>query len=152
ACSPAEGPTGAGEDERVHLLGRSALEALEERGVLAVDGQDPAAAALERRERELAGRDEALLVREREVDTVLERPERGMDPGEAEDGVEDDIGLGALEQLGEVAPDLGQRSIDVVERRGARRGRGELEVGMRLDDLDRLAADRAGGSEQRDAP
>ena len=46
-----------------------------------------------RLERKLAGGDEALLVREREVDAVLERPERRVNPGEADDGVEDDVRL-----------------------------------------------------------
>ena len=76
ARAAAERPAGAGEHERVDLLAARALEALEERRVLAVDREDPSAAALARGERELAGGDEALLVREREVDAVLERPER----------------------------------------------------------------------------
>ena len=42
------------------------------------------AAALAGGERELAGRDEALLVRERERDAVLERPHRRGQAGEAE--------------------------------------------------------------------
>ncbi len=46
------------------------------------------------RERELAGGDEALLVRERERDAVLERPHRRDQPGEAHDRVQDDVGLG----------------------------------------------------------
>ena len=98
-----------------------------------------------------AGGDEALLVREREVDAALERPERRVDPREADDGVEDDVGLGAVEELGEIAADLLQRRVDVVERRRAGRSRAQLELGMRLDDLDRLAADRAGRAEESDA-
>ena len=104
-----------------------------------------------RGECELSGGDEALLVREREIDPALERPERGVDAREADDGVEDDVGLRALEQLGQVAADLLQRRVDVVERRRAGGGGAELELRVRLDDLDRLAADRAGGPEQRDA-
>ena len=50
---------------------------------------------------------------------MLERPERRGEAGEADDGVEDDVGLRALEQLGEVAADLRQRRVDVVERRRA---------------------------------
>ena len=82
---------------------------------------------------------------------MLERPERRVDAGEADDGVEHDVGLRALEQLGQVASDLLQRRVDVVERRRAGGHGAELELGMRLDDLDRLAADRAGGAEERDA-
>ena len=82
---------------------------------------------------------------------MLERPERRVDPREADDGVEDDVGLRALQQAGQIAADLLQRCIDVVERRRAG-GRGaKLELGMRLDDFDRLATDRPGGPEQRNA-
>jgi hypothetical protein len=62
--------------------------------------------------RELARRDEALLVRERERDTLLERPERRPDAGEPDDRVEDDVGLAALEQLERIAADL--RVLDAV--------------------------------------
>ena len=128
ARAAAERAAGTGEDERVDLLRLAPLEALEERRVLAVDRQDPAAAPLPRGEGELAGGDEALLVREREVDAALERPERRVHSGEADDGVEDDVRLRALEQLGQVASDLLQRRVDVVERRRAG-GRGaELEL------------------------
>src|SRR5581483_9351667 len=145
----AERPAGAGEDERGDLLRRPSLKALEERRVLAVDRQDAAAAATLRVERQLARRDEALLVREREVDAVLERPQGRMHTGEPDNCVEDDVGLCALEELGEVAADLFQRRVDVVERRRARRCGAELQLGMRLDDLDRLATDRARGAQQR---
>ena len=67
-------------------------------------------------ERELAGGHEALLVRKPEVDAVLERPERGMDAGEADDGIQDDVRLGPFEQVGQVAADLLERCVDVVER------------------------------------
>ena len=117
--------------------------------MLAVDRQQPAPSPLPRGEREVAGGDEALLVRERQVDAALERPERHGQPGEAHDRVEDDVGLGALQQLGQVAADLGQRR-EPVDRRRAGRGGDELEVGMRVDDLDRLAADRAGGADEGD--
>ena len=78
---------------------------------------------------------------------MLERPERRRQPGEADDGVEDDVRLGALEQRGQVAADLRGRtpcsaaspSIGVEPEASAH----ELELGMRVDDLERLAADRA---------
>jgi hypothetical protein len=142
ARATAEGAARAGEHDRVHLLGVASLEALEDRGVLAVDGQDPAASTLARRESELACRNETLLVREREVDAVLEGPQRGVDTGEADDRVEDYVWLRALEEFGEVAANLLQRRVDVVERRRAGRRRAELERRMRLDDLDRLTPDR----------
>ena len=58
------------------LSGVAELGALEERRVLAVDGDQLASAPLARAERKLAGGDEALLVRERERHAVLERPHR----------------------------------------------------------------------------
>jgi len=73
-----------------------------------------------------------------------------VDSREADDGVEDDVGMRAVEQLGQVASYLLQGGVDVVERRRAG-GRGaELELRVRLHDLDRLATDRARCSEQRD--
>ena len=121
--------------------------------MLGVDGQQQASTPLPRRERELAGRDEALLVRERERDAALERPERRADAGEADDRVQDDVRLRGFEQLGDVATDL--RVLDAVLARQLRQvGRAgregtELELGVPLNDLDRLPADRAGGAEQR---
>ena len=104
---------------------------------------------------ELAGRDEALLVRERERDAVLERPQRRPDAREADDGVQDDVGLAALEQANGIAADLdvldGVRGGELVERRRAGQERAELELGVRGDDLDRLPADRAGRTEDGDA-
>ena len=130
-------------------LGLAELGALEERRVLAVDRDQLAPAARARLERELAGGDEALLVRERERDAVLERPHRRREPGEADDGVQHDVRLGPLEQLGRVASGLRQRREPVDRRRPGRRG-DELELGMRVDHLDRLAPDRAGRAEQGD--
>ncbi len=152
---PAERPARRGQDEPGDGRGIAPLEALEERGVLAVDREQQPSSPLLRGERELAGRDEALLVRQRERDAVLERPERRPNAGEADDGVEDDVRLAPLEQLDRVAADLDVLDAvlrrEVVERRRARLERTELELGVRGDDLDRLTADRARGAEQRDA-
>ena len=95
--------------------------------MLAVDREQPASAPLLRGERELAGGDEALLVGEREVDAVLERPERGRQAGEADDRVQHDVRLGPLEQLVEVAADLRQRREPVDRLRAGGRG-DELEL------------------------
>ena len=147
--SAAERAARGREDERVHLLIGAALQALKGRGVLAVHGEQPASSPLLRRQREVAGSDEALLVGEREVDAALERPERDGQAGEADDRVQDDIGLGPLEQLRQVAARLGERR-EAVDRRRAGCGGHELELGVGLDDLERLAADRAGGADQGD--
>ena len=85
AAAAAEGPSGGGQHERVDRTGVPTLEALEERGVLRVDGQQSSSTPLLRGERERSGGDEALLVRKRERDAALERPERRADAGEADD-------------------------------------------------------------------
>ena len=121
---PRNGPPLAVSDEALRL---AELGALEERRVLAVDRDQRASAPLLRRERELAGGDEALLVRERERDAALERPHRRREPGEADDRVQHEVGLGALEQLGQVAPGLRQRREPVDRLRARRRG-DELEL------------------------
>jgi hypothetical protein len=116
--------------------------------VLTVDGdQQPSSTSL-RLERELAGSDETLLVGEGEMDTALERPQRRRQPGEADDGVEDEIRLGPVEQLRQVTAYLRQRrqALDPLRARG---GGTELELGMGVDDLERLAPDRARGAQQR---
>ena len=118
--------------------------------MLRVDRQDPPSPLLPCGRRELTAGDEALLVGEREVDSVLECPERCRQPCEADDRVEDDIRLRAVEELCQVAADLSQRgkALDVL---GSGRGGHELELGMGADDLERLRADRPCRSEERDA-
>ena len=100
--------------------------------MLGVHRQQQASSPLLRGERELARRDEALLVREREIDAGLERPEGRRQAGEADDGVQDDVRLGTLEQLGEVAADLRQRrqAVDGL-RAGSSRDELELRVSRR---------------------
>ena len=126
-----------------------------ERGVLGVDREQQPSAPLLRRERELAGGNEALLVRERECDAALERPQRRADAGEADHGVEHHVRLRGLEQLRQVAAHLSQ--LDAVlggERAQVGRScreRTQLQLGVSLHDLDRLPADRAGGAEKRDS-
>ena len=90
------------------------------------------------------------LVREGEVDAALERPERRVDSREADDGIEDDVRPGALEEIGQVSADHLQWRVYVVQRRRPGGGCAQLELGVRLDDLDRLAADRPRRPEQRD--
>ena len=75
--------------------------------------------------------------------------------GETDDRVEHDVRLARLEQRRGRPADLhvldAVRRRQVGERLRARHQRAELEVGVLLDDLDRLPADRAGGAEQGDA-
>jgi hypothetical protein len=114
--------------------------------VLAVDRQEQPSSAPLRLERELPGGDKAFLVRQREVDPVLERPQGRRQPGESDDGVEHEVRLGALEQPRQVAPDLRERRQAVD---GLRAGGGgtQLQLGVPGDDLERLAPDRACGAQ-----
>ena len=85
--------------------------------MLAVDGEQRAAAAALGGEGELAGRDEALLVREREVDAVLERPERRADsPAKPTTAFSTRSGLRASSSSVEVAAGLVLGPVRVRER------------------------------------
>jgi hypothetical protein len=117
--------------------------------VLTVHRQQRAAAALSCSEGEIAGGDEALLVRERERHAALERPHRRGKAREAERGVENDIGLGPLEQSGRVTAGLCERRQS-VDRRRATGCRDELELGACGDHPERLAADRSCCTHERD--
>ena len=145
----AERAAGGGQHERVNRFGRAPLEALVGGRMLAVHGQQTAAAAPPSLRRQLSRRHQALLVREREVDTSLERPEGRRQPGETDHRVQDDVRPRALEQLRQVSADLCQRR-EPVDRPCPGRGRNELELRMRVDDLERLPSDRAGGAEKGD--
>jgi hypothetical protein len=133
----------------VHRLGRAPFEQLEGAGVLRVDGHDTPSTPLPGRTGELPACDEALLVRKRQIDPALERPEGRGQSREADDRIEDHVRLGTLEQLREVAAHLRQRR-EAVDALRARSRRHELELGVRGDDLQGLIADRPGRSEERD--
>ena len=150
---PRKGPPEAVSTSESTEPGSATLEALEERGVLRVDGQQSSSTPLLRGEGERSGGDKALLVRKRERDAALERPERRADAGEADDSVQDDVRLRGLQQPCHVTADLRVRDAVLPRQRGqigrARCESTELELGVPLHDLDRLPADRAGGAEQR---
>ena len=155
ARAATERPAGGGEHDLLDRLGRAPLEALEDRGMLAVDRKQQAAPAAVRGDRELAGGDEALLVRERKRDAALERPQGRLDAGEADDRVEDDVGIARVEErrcraahLDVLHPVGGG---EVGEGPCSRHERAQLELGAPLHDLDGLAADRAGRTEESDA-
>ena len=123
--------------------------------MLAVDGEQEPLPTTPGRQRELSGSDEALLVRERERHTALERPERRADPGEADHRVQHDVRLRAVEDLGRLAADLNVldtvRRGKLVERPRAGRERTDDKVGVGGDHLERLAADRSGRADDRDS-
>ena len=150
--SVSERAPGRREDDRLDRVAAPPLETLEHRRVLAVHRKQEAPSPLPGRDGEVAGGDEALLVRECQRHTALERPQRRTDTGEPDDRVQHEIGVGRLEHLGEVAADLDVLDAvlrcEVVERLRARRERADHELGMRADDLERLATDRPGRTEQ----
>ena len=123
--------------------------------MLAVHGQQLATAPLPCPDRQLARRHQALLVRERERHSLLERPESRADPREADDGVQHHVGRAAVEERDWIASDLdvrdAARGSERLEGRAPGLQRTELELGMAFDDLDRLTPDRAGRTEQRNA-
>ena len=100
-------------------------------------GQQQPSAPLPGLQRQIAGRDEALLVRERERDAALERPQRRADAGEADDGVEDEVGLGASRSSVTSPPTCdvldAELGGELVERLRARGERADGEVGVRGD-------------------
>ena len=67
--------------------------------MLAVDGKEEPTAPPPGSDGQIAGRDQALLVRQRERDAALERPQSGSDAREADDRIQDQIGLGGVEEL-----------------------------------------------------
>ena len=102
-------------------LGRPAgPQALPDRRVLGVDRHDLAAAGGARLGDDRARRDQALLVREREALAGFERGERRGQPGEADDRVEHDVGVGVRGELGERAGVVEARAREI---RPARRTR-----------------------------
>ena len=94
ARAAAERAAGAGEDEGVDLLRLASLEALEERGVLAVDGQDPPADPA----RCAASASSPAATRLSLFASARSTPRSSAQSvawisREADDGVEDDVGL-----------------------------------------------------------
>ena len=178
AVEAPEGPARAGEpDPRERALGLP-LEALEDGGVLRIDGQD-----LPRPRGphdEAPGRDEAFLVGEGDALAGLEGGERGAYGGRADDGDDDRVDVGKQRQVldgafavGEARPlgkpreriarralAMGEREVcdpefpgDPDEPSGvASRSQGhDLQlVGMLAADVERLAPDGARAAEDAD--
>jgi hypothetical protein len=90
--------------------------------VLAVHGKKLASSPLPGSEGEVSGRNEALLVGEREGHPVFERPQSRSDACKADDSVQHEVGLRRLEELGQVTADLNVLNPKLV---------GELVEGLR---------------------
>ena len=88
-----------GQHQRLERLRGSALQALLQRRVLAVDRQQQTAAAAHGGGHQLAARHQALLVGEGQVAAGVERRHRGLEPGGADDRVQHDVGSERAHQL-----------------------------------------------------
>ena len=174
---PRNGPPGGGEDQAIDRPRALGPQELEDRRVLGVDRQDPRLRRLGERGDELAADDEALLVGERQVDPLAEGDDRRPEPGDADDRVQDQVGLGRRDQVADAlgaredagVAELGRRpagGLGLRERDGdgarlarlrreplpvgGRREPGDLELARARDDVERLLADRAGRAEDED--
>ena len=79
----AEGPAGGREDEATDLAGGAAVQALMDRVVLAVDGQDRHPVPARGLHHESAGHDQYFLVRERDCLAARDRREHRLERGRA---------------------------------------------------------------------
>ncbi len=141
-------------------------QALVQGAVLAVDRHQLGARRRPQRLHDRAGRDQALLVRQRQPLALAQRGDRHRQTGEADDRVDDDVGV--LDEVGEVVDDrrIGQGGGDlgppgrIADRDDTRMqllGLGDEGLDRRADaqpddlvarfgadDVDRLRADRTG--------
>ncbi len=129
-------------------------------GVLRVDGHDLAAAASPLLGDDGTAGDETLLVGQREALAVRQRRERCRQPGEADDRVEDDVGLGQRRERRQRVRRVDAEADTIgrdVEGHGLLReqllvasGRqcdDAVPVAVRRDDVERLSPDRSRRSE-----
>ena len=101
-----------------------ARDQLEERGMLGVHGQQLRPRGLCESGHQLAADDEALLVRQCEVDALPERRHRGAQAGRADQRVEDEVAVRVRDQLDE-ALGAGQH----LDLRALARPRGRVRLG-----------------------
>ncbi len=107
-------------------------QALVDRAVLRVDGDQLGAGDRSQRLHNRAGGDEALLVGERQTLAGRERCDRHRQPGETNDAV--DHHVGGVDQLAELAHDRGERERRSDLRPTCRVGDGD-DLGPELDGL-----------------
>ena len=120
---------------------------LVQRGVLGVDRDQRRAAPARRVEHERAAGDEALLVRERDVDAGLERGERRVQPGDADARVQHEVGRDLGCEPGDAIRALEHASCEPRARtgRGLAIGEGDRVHAMQPGELAELAIAAAGG-------
>ena len=120
-----ERPARAGQNEALDLAAvAAALEALEDRAVLAVDGDDLRAAALRRIHDELARADERFLVRKRDAFFLLDRRERRLESDHAHYSGDDRVGV--------VRRGRGQKALHTGEHLGVCVGKPRAELARRI--------------------
>ena len=155
-CGRGTGPPLAVRTMRRTSVRAPGAQALPDRRVLGVDGHDLAAARRPRLGDDRPGRDQALLVREREPLAGFERGDRRRQPGEADDRVEHDVGVGMRGELGEHARASSTheraRSGGTPNSRACSREQLDVAAGgerddavvvaVTGDDVERLGADR----------
>ncbi len=147
-----------------HLGRAPRTQALPHCGVFRIDGHDLAAAGGTRFGDDRPGCDQALLVREREPLARFERGDRRREPGEADDCVEHDVGIGMRGELGQQSRIVEAGTGEVGRNsEGARLLREQLAVTpggegndvvvvtMTADDVEGLGPDGARGPQDHDA-
>jgi hypothetical protein len=156
----AERPAAGGEQDATHLVRGAGAQRLVDGGVLRVDGHDLAAAASPLLGDDGTAGDETLLVGQREALAVRQRRQRCRQPGEADDGVEDDVCPGQRrerrQRVRRVDAEVDAIGRD-VEGRGllreqllvasGRQCNHAVPVAVRRDDVERLSPDRSRRSE-----
>ena len=136
ASSERNGPPDAVRISLRDLLGAPAVEALMDRVVLAVDGQDRDAAPMCRVHHQRAGHHEHFLVRERDRLAGVDRREHRFEARRARRSAEHDVDVRVRRDLHEAA-----RPGD--ERRTRRRRRPERRRQLRAEIVDRFRCGRA---------
>ena len=98
-----EGSPGGRKHDPLDRPFRVPLEALQDARVLGID-RDQLARTADRAGKKLPARHQRLLVRERQTLARLERPERRLESRETDDGIDDDVHVGAARRLDKPAP------------------------------------------------
>ena len=110
ARATAERSAARGQHDARHFGRATRAQALPDRGVFGVDGDDLSPARGARLRDDRSGRDQALLVREGEALAGLQRGHRHGQSREADDGVQDDVGFRQRRQLGQRTGFVGARA------------------------------------------
>jgi hypothetical protein len=130
AGSCAEGTAAGGEQDALHVAVAMAFEALEDGVVLAVHGQDVHALALRGLGDGFASHDEDFFAGDGEMHAAFNRRECWSESGGADDGDEDHVGVGFVDEIDEALRPGVQNNIRWQQRPrfGRRGGIGESDL------------------------